>query len=517
MSSKRFVRFVLALAAVAAATVLGLARADGDDQAAGASARRTELVELIERCSPSVVDINTYAPIPNYPGSYTLSWGSGSILHESGFVVTNDHIARYRGQQNIILNTGESYEYRVIALSPNEDLAILKADPSGPLAPIRLGRSNDLMLGEPVLVIGNPGGLTHTVSTGIVSRLEAGGGGYLPGGIQINAAINGGNSGGPVINALGEQIGVVVAKSLDTEGLGFAIQIDRLRGVLPDMLSAETRYGYRLGLTVDVFGPTELAAAEGQAGGVVTAVEADSPAAAAGIEFGDIITQFGEMAIRDGMHFYLALIEREGGQEIPIRLVRDGQAVEVVVTLGDIPPRPAEQVEGLTQGILLEAYLGQWDQLPDFDELEPTSAGSVPQFALHVGGGRTEDFALRFTGYIEAPADGLYTFYTNSDDGSRLYIGGDPVVNNDGLHAPVEASGIVRLAAGKHPIIVTFFQRAGGAALEVSYEGPGVDRQIVPAEALFHHEPAPADDGPPVPADIEGRPARGGHGGDEAE
>jgi len=481
-SAKRVVLFI-ALAVVAASSP---ARADDD-------ARRTDLVKLIERCSPSVVDINTASPIPNYPGSYTISWGTGSILHESGFVVTNHHVAQHRGQQRIILNMGESYEYRVIASSPSEDLAIIKADPPEPLVPIKLGRSNDLMLGEPVLVIGNPGGLTHTVSTGIVSRLGAAGEGYLPGGIQINAAVNAGNSGGPVMNAHGEQIGVVVAKSLDTEGLGFAIQIDRLRAVLPNMLSAEMRYGFHLGLTVDPLGPTELASAEGQAGGVVTAVEADSPADAVGIEVGDIITQFGDMEIRDGMHFYLALVELQGGQEIPVLLLRNGEPMELAVTLEEIPPRQSEEVKGLSQGVRLDAFLGQWDALPDFEQLEPTSSGLVPQFALHVAGDRTVDFALLFTGYIEVPADGLYTFYTNSDDGSRLYIGDDLIVDNDGLHPPVESNGLIRLAAGKHPITVMFFQQAGGVALEVSYEGPGFDKQVIPPEVLF--SPTPAEPG----------------------
>ncbi|HUT10063.1 MAG TPA: PA14 domain-containing protein, partial [Thermoguttaceae bacterium] len=96
-----------------------------------------------------------------------------------------------------------------------------------------------------------------------------------------------------------------------------------------------------------------------------------------------------------------------------------------------------------------------------------------------------ENFGLKFTGYVHVPKDGEYTFFTNSDDGTRLFIGNIEVVNNDGMHAPKEESGSIHLKAGKHPIRVYFMQGGGGSALSVSYEGPGIAKSQIPSQALF--------------------------------
>ena len=451
-----------------------------------ADARRTGFVKLIEAVSPSAVNLVGTVPIPEHPGSYTLSWGSGSIIHEAGFVLTNDHVAQSEGQQTIILHDGSQYTYTVVATSPTEDLAILRVQPDEPLVPVKLGRSDDVMLGEPVLVIGNPGGLQHTISTGIVTGLgRTGGGGtmMLTDMIQTNANINGGNSGGPMINALGELIGIIESKRTDVEGLGFAIQIDRFRQQLPVMLSPEMRYGFELGMSVD---PMPSAA--------VTMVRPGSPAEKAGVEMGDIVRAVGDMTVRDGVHFYLALVDRTGGESLPMTLQRDGEEMDVVVELASMPLRPADVVEAPQQGIYLDAYRGQWRRLPDFDLLDPVSWGVVPGFGLYVQGETKDFFALRFTGFVEVPADGLYTFSTKSDDGSRLFIGGRLLVSNDGLHGAREASGLVRLAKGKHAIRVEFFEHEGQELIEVFYEGPGVDKQAIPPTALFCQPPEDAQE-----------------------
>ena len=446
--------------------------------------RRTPLVQLIERCAPATVNLIGYAPIPEHPGSFMLSWGSGSIIHESGYILTNDHVANTEGQQVVVMQDGRQHPYTVAARSPQEDLAVIRIRSDRPLPAMTLGQSHDLMLGEPVLVIGNPGGLTHSISRGVITGLDRVGGGgttVLTGMVQTDATLNGGNSGGPMINALGHQIGIVESKRTDADGLGFAIQIDRFRAILPEMLSAEIRYGFKLGLTVNPMGPA-----------VVTAVAADSPAAVAGIEVGDAVTSVGEMTVSDGVHFYLALIDREGGEVLPVGLQRDGREIAIEVALDPMPPRPAEDVEAgeLAQGIYLEAFLGQWRSLPNFRQLEPVSWGVVPTIGLFVQGQVEDYFGLEFTGYLEVPADGLYTFNVASDDGSRLWIGDQMVIDNDGLHGVRDVTGLIRLAAGLHPIRVTFFEHAGGQALEVSYEGPDVPKQAIPESALFCRPPA---------------------------
>ena len=132
-------------------------------------------------------------------------------------------------------------------------------------------------------------------------------------------------------------------------------------------------------------------------------------------------------------------------------------------------------------------YEGEWKRLPAFDSLMPDRSSTEMRVGLP-GYAREEDFALVFNGYIEAPRDGLYTFHLWSDDGSALYVGGDHVVDNDGLHGNQLRRGSVALKKGTHPIRIIFFQHLGGAALDLQVEGPGIDLQSVPAEWLFHEE-----------------------------
>ncbi|MBC8085219.1 MAG: PQQ-dependent sugar dehydrogenase, partial [Hymenobacter sp.] len=143
------------------------------------------------------------------------------------------------------------------------------------------------------------------------------------------------------------------------------------------------------------------------------------------------------------------------------------------------PENPATTAAGLDYAY----YQGLWNSLPDFSTLTPTSTGTVTTFDLTP---RLQDdaFAFRYTGYVTVPADGQYTFYTTSDDGSRLYIGSTLVVDNDGLHGAQEREGTIGLQAGTHAFTVTFFERAGGQVLNVRYAGPGITKTLIPASAL---------------------------------
>jgi len=174
---------------------------------------------------------------------------------------------------------------------------------------------------------------------------------------------------------------------------------------------------------------------------------------------------------------------------VKCQIYRDGQAISAVVgkTFTKVAPRPAETKVELSPGLLYEYYHGIWDQLPDFDALERVSSGEVPSFDISPKKVK-EYFGFRFTGYITVPRDGVYKFYVASDDGSRLYIGEDLVVDNDGLHGSVEVMGRLALGAGSHPITVGFFQKTGGVDFEVSYSGPGIKKQTVPASSLFHEK-----------------------------
>ena len=146
--------------------------------------------------------------------------------------------------------------------------------------------------------------------------------------------------------------------------------------------------------------------------------------------------------------------------------------------------RSADGVSGLTGGVSYTYVEGTYSSLPAFESLTPLKTGTTPDFSL-TPRNQDDNFAFLYRGYVEMPSDGKYTFYTQSDDGSRLSIGGTVVVDNDGLHGAAEKAGVAYLKAGKHALEVAFFERTGSQVLTVSYEGPGLSKRVIPASALF--------------------------------
>jgi hypothetical protein len=135
-------------------------------------------------------------------------------------------------------------------------------------------------------------------------------------------------------------------------------------------------------------------------------------------------------------------------------------------------------------GLKYEYYEGTWNSLPNFDFLTPVASGIAQNFDVTLRQ-RSDNFSLRFTGYIEIKTAGIYTFYTNSDDGSNLYIDDVLVVNNDGLHGAQDAMGTINLTAGRHKIAVGYFEKTGSEVLTVSFAGPGISRKQIPVNLLF--------------------------------
>ncbi|HJM62604.1 MAG: hypothetical protein CMN05_09790 [Roseibacillus sp.] len=444
-------------------------------------ARYTPAVRLVEQSLPSVASIQTVQG-QEAPGVFTMGIGSASVIHGDGYLLTNEHVLKRMHQGQALLPGRPQLPFRIIARMSSEDLALIKVEAGEPLRPIPIGRSDDLMLGEPVLIIGNPGGLTHSVSTGVVSGLRrstAVGGIFLPRMVQTSAAVSGGNSGGPLINALGEQIGVVTSKKLDGENINFAITADRVREMFPALLSAELRYGFALGVEVDMYAPL----------GRVTEVRKDSPAARAGIGSGDVIVQLDGKDIGHGFDFHLALVDRKPGESLKIQFEREGEKVVAEVELGELELLEPVAEEGMKNGLQFEGFDGKWDHLPDFDSLEAVASGQVEaptEEAYKTENG--ENYGLRFRGFLKVPREGLYTLFTSSDDGSRLRIGKEVVVNNDGLHGVMKSGGLIRLKQGLHPVEVTFFEQGGGEELEVSWEGPDLSAQVIPKDAWFRKE-----------------------------
>ncbi len=146
--------------------------------------------------------------------------------------------------------------------------------------------------------------------------------------------------------------------------------------------------------------------------------------------------------------------------------------------------RTPENPASTTAGVEYKYYEGTWSVLPNFDALTAVKSGNVANFDMSVRN-RVDNYGFKYAGFVNVPTDGTYTFYTSSDDGSKLYIGTTEVVNNDGLHGLQERSGTIGLKAGKHAISVTFFEAGGGEGLTVSYSGPALTKQTIPNAALF--------------------------------
>jgi serine protease Do len=220
--------------------------------------RRTTTVEVVEKTKNAVVYVSStkmvaqrFSPFGNDPFWQDFSQtrfvpvgslGSGFVVHPDGYIVTNNHVIDRARQINVELVDGRKFEAELISADPEADLAILKINADKPLQTLQLGDSSDLMIGEPVIAVGNPLGYSHSVSTGIVSAihrdLKSSDGKTMLGDlIQTDAAINPGNSGGPLLNAYGQVIGINTAIRGDAQNIGFAIGINRLRDLIPELMN----------------------------------------------------------------------------------------------------------------------------------------------------------------------------------------------------------------------------------------------------------------------------------------
>ncbi|MDP2886692.1 MAG: alpha-L-fucosidase [Ignavibacteria bacterium] len=171
---------------------------------------------------------------------------------------------------------------------------------------------------------------------------------------------------------------------------------------------------------------------------------------------------------------------------VTARCFRDGKPASGSVSsrFTKVEPRPSTNLTASVPGIRYSYYEGSWSSMPDFAQLKPVKQGILPEFDLSPRN-LPEDFAFEYRGFVRAPESGIYGFFTDSDDGSRLFIGDELVVDNDGLHGMREKKGVVGLAAGLHPIRVEFFQKSGGRDLRVLTQEPKGEKQKIPASSLF--------------------------------
>jgi serine protease Do len=284
--------------------------------------------------------------------------GSGFIVHEDGYVVTNAHVVADVRQLKAVFSDGREFRAEVVSEDTSKDLAVLVLQGAKELPFVELGRSSDLMIGETVIAIGNPFGYSNTVTSGIVSAvgrdLQVTQGYWLRGLIQTDASINPGNSGGPLLNIYGELIGINTAIRPDAQNIGFAIPVDTLVENLSQMLMPEKLRRVRLGLTMG-----RMKTQGSLTGLVVDAVSKGSPADEKSLGAGDLILEVDGHSLHSVIDFYVKLMHKEVGEPIRLTYVRhdDPKSTRQVADL-TLLPRP------LPDGRLLARQVFQMEVQP---------------------------------------------------------------------------------------------------------------------------------------------------------
>jgi Do/DeqQ family serine protease len=355
-------------------------------QAETDSRRETPVVIAVKRVSPAVVNISSEFEVrarsnpfsghlmnPQFDSFFKdffdreqeqkykrSSLGSGVIIDgPRGFVLTNAHVLAETGTIRVILKDEREFEAQIVGADSDSDLAVLRIDSNTPLPAIEMGNSDNLMIGETVIAIGNPFGFSNTVTTGVISALNrsirAENSEYHDF-IQTDASINPGNSGGPLLNINGELIGINTAIYEKAQGIGFAIPINKARRIVSDLITHGEVIQSWIGTTVQALDAriTHYLQLPDITGVLVRTVANKSPAETAGILEGDIILFLGKRKILTPGDFQSALREYTEGQMIPVRLWRKGTEKTLSVRAAVFPMQQALELAFTLLGIRVE-------------------------------------------------------------------------------------------------------------------------------------------------------------------
>jgi len=309
---------------------------------------------VVEKITPSVVNISTYQspedmvrsgrmPEDNYhkrPPRGESSIGTGVIISEDGYIITNSHVVADSTEIKVKLFDETEYEPKLIGADPKTDVAVLKIDSDKPFKAAPLGDSDKLKLGQWAIALGTPFGLEKTVTVGVVSGVGRADVGvtYYENFIQTDASINPGNSGGPLCNSRGEVIGITTAIMSAGQGISFAIPINMARDIATKLIEqGEVVRGW-LGVGIQTLTP-ELAdgfGLSGLKGILVNKVFEGTPAEKAGFEVGDVILSFSGLEVDDVRKLQSVVAWTEVGSKVPLTVIRSGKEVTLSAVIGEM-------------------------------------------------------------------------------------------------------------------------------------------------------------------------------------
>jgi Do/DeqQ family serine protease len=350
--------------------------------------RETAVVRAVQRVSPAVVNISSEYEVrkrtspfsgfginpffdsffkdffePGFERRYQRSsLGSGVIIDgKRGFILTNAHVLEKTAKITVALKDEREFGAQIVGVDPDSDLAVLKIEADKVLPAIEMGNSDDLMIGETVIAIGNPFGFSNTVTTGVVSALNRSirsAERIFQDFIQTDASINPGNSGGPLLNINGDLIGINTAIYAKAQGIGFAIPISKAKRIVTDLI----RYGEVIqawiGIAVQDL-DDELARylkLTDHKGILVKSVVRKSPAATAGIKDGDVLLAVGKRKIKSSHDFHAAMKDYTAGDRVSMQLWRNQEDRTVVVKAIAFPMELADELAMSLLGIDVRAF-----------------------------------------------------------------------------------------------------------------------------------------------------------------
>ncbi|HLA24724.1 MAG TPA: trypsin-like peptidase domain-containing protein [bacterium] len=309
------------------------------------AAEESTIIRVVERIRPSVVNIDTVAQVQTFFGVFPQQGaGSGVIVSQDGLILTNNHVVEGAQQIKVTLLSGKTLPGRIVGRDPFSDLAVIRVETNEQLPAATLGRSSTLRVGQMAVAVGNPFGLGHTVTVGVISALNRSiqvPNLVIENLIQTDAAINPGNSGGALADSSGALVGINTAIVQQAQGIGFAIPIDTARVIMDQLISrgrvVRPYAGLVWGGDVDENMARQYNLAVDH-GIIVREVDANGPAARAGIRQGDVIVALDGRRINNWNDFIRELFTKKPGDRVRVEIARDGDRRTVEMTLAERTP-----------------------------------------------------------------------------------------------------------------------------------------------------------------------------------